>query len=127
ATAVRSRRSHAAKNRGAGRPIRARSLLLSRLVLGFRGAAWTLASIATILTATVGRAQSPTYLCAPAKVQRDGSQAASLAVVDRLGSRTIAARRAATACWATAPSAAMLEGFGTASRSKKSRRVGETV
>ena len=79
-------------------------------VLGFRGIAWTLASIATVLTATAW-AETPTYLCAPAKVQRDGSEPGGLALADRVSSRTVQPARTTTACWATAPSTALLEGF----------------
>jgi hypothetical protein len=95
-------------------------------VLGSRGIAWAFASIATILTA-VAWADTPTYLCTPAKVQRDGSEPRALALADRVSSRTVQPARTTTACWDTAPSTALLEGFAAPMRLKKERRTGEAV
>ena len=78
--------------------------------------------LATAL-AVDARAEAPTFLCGPARVERDGSASSVEPVVDRFGTRALTLARPDTACWATTPATALLAGYGAPARPRKTRRV----
>jgi uncharacterized protein YjdB len=92
-----------------------RPLVLALLVAGLFGHGVAMA------------AEPPSYLCAPAKVENDGSAPAALGLADRFTTREITVAKPASVCWATAPADATLEGYGVPSRKGKSRRVGAAI
>ena len=93
----------------------ARPMLLALLAAGLHG------------HVVVAATEAPSYLCAPAKVQKDGSGPATLALADRFTTREVTLAKAATVCWATAPAEATLEGFVVPSRKGKTSRVAASI
>ena len=94
----------------------ARPLVLALLMAGMHGYA-----------APASAAEAPSYLCASAKAEKDGSASASLGVADRFTSREVTLAKAASVCRAEAPANATLEGYRVPSRKGKSNRVGATI
>ena len=91
-----------------------------------RGIAFvSLMAIVTAVAAIEAFAEAPPYLCAPARLEQDGSSPASLAVTDRFATRELTLARSASVCWAAAPATGMLEGY--AARRRKARRIGAAV
>jgi hypothetical protein len=73
------------------------------------------------------RAEAPTYLCGPARVERDGSSPSIMAVADRFAHRELPLGRPDTACWATLPGTGLLEGYAAPARPRRARRVGGAI
>src|SRR5262245_48268432 len=123
ATALRSRRACTPEFSGATCPIRARSLLSAAADMRILRAVVLAPLFAGLLvqSATAAAADPTSFLCAPARVEQDGSAPADLALADRFVTRSVTVAKASSVCWAAAPGSGTLEGYGLPSKNKKSR------